>query len=253
MPDEPANRPEFTQHPLVEALVPDPAAGVRPTTVLVGFLGNSTSGDRRRLYLTPTLDEWVELPVDEILHTRDLPEEQGTQVWVRQDLPLDYRRQSQRSVEAQFVSGPISQRFLGGAAATTGRRLPMMLPTGFPDGGNCPLPTEIGPRCPTNVPLRCPTEFGPRCPTTTTPTDCVLWDEHADRLPALWDEHADRLPALWDEHADRLPALWHEGRLGLPAVPNGNASLSLGGVTALPHECDPVSQSARTVRILTST
>src|SRR4051794_33424578 len=172
MPDEPANRAEFTQHPLVEALVPDPAAGVRPTTVLVGFLGNSTSGDRRRLYLTDALDEWVELPVDEILHTRDLPEDQGTQVWVRQDLPLDFHRQSPRSVEAGVVSGPISQRFLG-AAAARGQRPLRMFPTGFPDGGNCPFPTEFGPRCPTWFAPRCPTEFGPRCPTLTTPTDCV--------------------------------------------------------------------------------
>src|SRR3954469_4575150 len=112
MSEESGDAQPFEQHPLVEALVPDPAAGPLPSTVLVGFLGNSATPASRRLYLTAGLDEWVEIPAAEILYTRNLPDDQGTQVWVRRDLSLVHHRQSPEPLEAQFLTGSITQRML---------------------------------------------------------------------------------------------------------------------------------------------
>jgi hypothetical protein len=197
MTDRDSNEGGIRQHPLVEALVPDPAQGVPQTTVLQGYVGNSTSADRRRLYLTEQLDQWVELPVAEILYTRELPDDQGTLVWVRKDLQLDYQTSAAQPIEAQFLSGQIIQRRLrpGGAVIP-----PLGVARFLP-------PTDIPIRCPTEVPIRCPTEFGPRCPTTTTPTDCLPCGTATptDCLPCGTTTRTDCLPCTTVTVTDCLP------------------------------------------------
>jgi hypothetical protein len=64
--------PSLEQHPFVEALVPDPSQGPPNATVLRGFLGKSTTEGVWRLYLTAALDEYVEIPEADILHSRQL-------------------------------------------------------------------------------------------------------------------------------------------------------------------------------------
>ena len=75
------DRPELSQDALVEALVPDPGS-LADVVMLHGYLGESAAEGSWRLYLTPALDEYVEIPADKILHHRRLSEDRGTMVWV---------------------------------------------------------------------------------------------------------------------------------------------------------------------------
>src|SRR6516162_2510772 len=91
-------RPNLEQHPLVEALVPDPSQGPPNATVLRGFLGKSTHDGVWRLYLTSALDEYIEIPEADILHSRQLPDDQGTVVWVPKGLQLQHIRTQAQQV-----------------------------------------------------------------------------------------------------------------------------------------------------------
>ncbi len=67
----PTSPGELSQDALVEALVPDPGS-LADVVMLHGYLGKSAVEGSWRLYLTPDLDEYVEIPEDKILHHRRL-------------------------------------------------------------------------------------------------------------------------------------------------------------------------------------
>jgi hypothetical protein len=115
--EQQGGRPEdLSQDPLIDALVPDPAAGPPNAVVLQGFLGRGTKDGSWRLYLSSSLDEYVELQQEDILYARKLPEDQGTMVWVPKSVRLEYVRVQSAQVEAEFLAGPISEANLPGAA-----------------------------------------------------------------------------------------------------------------------------------------
>ena len=99
---------ELQQDALVEQLASEPSQ-LQPMRILVGFLGKSTQEGYQRLYFTPDLSEYVEVPPGGILHTRPLPPEQsalgGTMVWVKGDTTLEYRRIVSSQVQAAFLQG----------------------------------------------------------------------------------------------------------------------------------------------------
>src|SRR2546427_304265 len=82
--------PHLDEHALVKALVPDPSQGPPNATVLQGFLGKSPTNGVWRLYLSSALDEYVEIPEEDILHTQELPDGQGTLVWVPTSLNVQH-------------------------------------------------------------------------------------------------------------------------------------------------------------------
>lgn len=96
------------QHPLVEALVPDPAQAPPNAARIIGYLGRSSSSGVWRVYLSVNLDRYVEIPEGEILYTWQLPSNQGTAVWVRRDLQLHYVAVQSAQVQADYLSGPIA-------------------------------------------------------------------------------------------------------------------------------------------------
>lgn len=147
---------KLEQDRIVEALVPDPAAGPPNTTVLHGFLGKSTQSGVWRLYLTEALDEYVEIPEDEILHTQQLPDDGGTLVWVPKTLALQHVSAQSQQVQADFLGGPITEAHLRGAAG----------PTAMP-GITATAPISL--RCPSDL-VPCPSDFAP-CRSFNTP--CV--------------------------------------------------------------------------------
>jgi hypothetical protein len=55
-------------------------------------LGDSSQTDRKRLYLTPDLSYWLEIPSDALLHAEPIAGPSNwlgaTVVWVRQDAQL---------------------------------------------------------------------------------------------------------------------------------------------------------------------
>ena len=121
--------PNLEQHPLVEALVPDPSQGPPNATVLRGFLGKSTREGAWRLYLTAALDEYVEINEADILHSRPLSDDEGTLVWVPKGLQLQHIRTQSQQVQADMLSGSLTSTHL---ASTVGSR------EGFP--GAAPPP-----------------------------------------------------------------------------------------------------------------
>jgi hypothetical protein len=105
------------QDPIVRALVPDPAAGPPNVAVLHGYFGDSTTPGHRRLYLTRTLDSYVDIPADQILHTSQLPNEGGSRVWVPKTLELHFVRTVSAEVQAGFLQGSIMRRHLRSSGA----------------------------------------------------------------------------------------------------------------------------------------
>jgi hypothetical protein len=94
------------EDPLVASLVPDPSQGPPNTTVLAGYLGRGTEEGVWRLYLTPELDEFVEILEDTILHRQSLPDGRNTQIWVHNDLEVRYVRSEVERIPASQLGRP---------------------------------------------------------------------------------------------------------------------------------------------------
>lgn len=113
-----ASKPDLREDELVSKLVPDPTqqAGV---VVLSGFLGRSPREGFQRLYTSPQLDAFVEIPADAIVHRLTLTPDQsaygGTTVWLRAGTQVTYTRTTSTQLQAEFLQGPI----MGSSSAQT--------------------------------------------------------------------------------------------------------------------------------------
>lgn len=86
---------------IIEQLVPDPACP-RPVRMLLGYLGRSTREKHVRVYASLTLTEYVEVPVESILHVvRPSTPLAGSHVFVTWDTALQW---SQSWVPPQMVT-----------------------------------------------------------------------------------------------------------------------------------------------------
>src|SRR5438445_7994483 len=134
--------PHLDEHALVKALVPDPSQGPPNATVLQGFLGKSPTNGVWRLYLSSALDEYVEIPEEDILHTQELPDGQGTLVWVPKSLNLQHVKTQSQQVQAEFLSGSIAAGRLAAGA-------PSPLPLGVIPRPTPPIVASVHMICPT--------------------------------------------------------------------------------------------------------
>jgi hypothetical protein len=85
------------QDPLVERLRPDPAAPPARVFTFAGLAGRSDRPGYRRLYLTRSLDRWIEVPADDILAEEQLPADtspmpglESTRWHVRRDATIQH-------------------------------------------------------------------------------------------------------------------------------------------------------------------
>jgi hypothetical protein len=96
---------------LADKLVRDPA-DVPDLRALVGYLGRSSRPRHIRLYLTPDLGEYVEIPEDAVVHKQPLASEErplaGSAVWVKRAAELIRVRSQSREAQADFLKGAIS-------------------------------------------------------------------------------------------------------------------------------------------------
>jgi hypothetical protein len=125
------------EDPLVASLVPDPSQGPPNTSVLAGYLGRGTEEGVLRLYLTPDLNEYVEISEDDILHRVSLPNDRGTQIWVRNDLDVRYVRSLAQRVPAGQIGSRAYPRTLAGS--------PRIRPMGGPARAGGPAVAEAMP------------------------------------------------------------------------------------------------------------
>lgn len=157
-PDNPEGQQELRQDELVDRLMPDPSQP-QSLTVLSGFLGQSPQEGHWRLYLTLTLDKYVEIPEEDIVHSQSLGPEQsavgGTIIWVRSTSPLQYTRITSHQIQAEFLQGAITRGFRTRAAG---------FPAGVVRPGYLAYPTHtrdcLSDACESDVAKYCPTKAG---------------------------------------------------------------------------------------------
>jgi hypothetical protein len=113
-------RTQFEQSAFIERLVPNPAQ-TPEVRFVSGFLGRSAQDGYVRLYLTPDLNEYLEIREEDIVHTQALATEQnplgGHAVWMRRDATVQHTRTMSRQVQAEFLQGNITAGYLAGAGA----------------------------------------------------------------------------------------------------------------------------------------
>ncbi|MDT5295743.1 MAG: hypothetical protein QOJ76_2623 [Acidobacteriota bacterium] len=115
---------DLTPHPLVENRADIDDIPVPPDTVsLVGYIGPSKRADYTRLYLDLTFHNYYEIPTSGISATTAVnPDDENspTHLQVLSDTKLDVITVHVTSVEAKFLTGPISSSHFGTATAFGG-------------------------------------------------------------------------------------------------------------------------------------
>ncbi len=153
---------------ITEALVPDPTKPPRDSIAIHGYVGNSTDPSNLRLYLTPDMRTYVEIPEAEVLHSQQLPDDQGTLVWVPATLNLAHHSTQSAEVQAQFLQGDMASHVPGG-----------LTPGMVPPHGPVPTPPYTIFFCPPHTHLPpCFTQLIP-CHVPTSPVICF----HSQVIP----------------------------------------------------------------------
>jgi hypothetical protein len=162
----------------VRRIVTDPT-NVPDVMRLYGYPGPSSEEGHDRLYLTPDLSSYVEVPRDAILHRMTVPPERDPNgavvLWVRRNATLIHKMTPAAQELAQFFAGPIAAA-TGAAAGAAAVPLPTILPQACP----ITLPVQCTPACPTHIPVHCtpacpthlPVQCTPACP-THVPVQCT--------------------------------------------------------------------------------
>jgi hypothetical protein len=160
----------------IRQIVSDPK-NVPDVTLLTGYLGASSEEGHERLYLSPDLSNYVEIPKAAILHQAPLPAEQdahgGVTLWVKKDAALQYKMAPAAQALANYFAGAIQAGAQGAAPAP--RATP---PQTMRDCTLAPAlcaATAVGPGCQSfhvgTCIVQCnPTLFGPQCPFPTEVT-----------------------------------------------------------------------------------
>jgi hypothetical protein len=153
---------KIPQHPLVQALVPDPKQPPQPTVKLVGLPGTSPDASATRLWLDHDLSSYVDVPSSAVLYNKTLPEDGGSVLWVSADAKLNYGSVGSHTAQGSYLGGSIVQQNLAGAAGY-GAPAYTQAPYGTPSVHViCPTPTATP-----SVYVPCVTHTPP-CPTPGT-------------------------------------------------------------------------------------
>ena len=125
---------QIRQDDFVQGLLPDPAEHPADVIVLVGFLGRSMIDSNWRVYQTPELDDYLEVPEEDIVQRVALSPGQspigGSVFWVKASAELRHTRVRAYEAQAAFLRGDLR---MPGA----GRQSPMD-PLGGPMGVHYP-------------------------------------------------------------------------------------------------------------------
>ena len=112
---EPGRNFNLVQEPFIEILVPDPAS-LPDVILLAGFVGKSNRAGYFRLYLTPQLNEYLEILQTDVVHQQTIPPTSnplgGTLIWVKREAQLTHTKVATAQAQSQFLQGSISTQFL---------------------------------------------------------------------------------------------------------------------------------------------
>ena len=118
--------------PLVKRLVPNPDE-VPDLVAVAGWIGKSTKQTHRRLYLTPSMTAYLEVPTDEIVHAEKIGDVEsglgGTMLWLPRDAKVRLRTSDATPAGSAFLEGMIAG-----------------MPNPYPDAGSDPFPITWSPR-----------------------------------------------------------------------------------------------------------
>src|SRR5208337_2555141 len=148
-------RPEMAQPPrpaangddFVRHIVTDPK-NVPDVMLLYGYPGASSEEGHERLYLSPDLSAYVEVPNGSILHRAEASKERdphgGVTLWVKKDAALKYRMAPAQEAAQKAMAWYFAGALQGGAAGQAGPQplLPQTLPNAL-----CP-PVTLPDACP---------------------------------------------------------------------------------------------------------
>ncbi len=109
---------------LVEKLRSDPSQNT-DVRIVTGYLGKGTHDGSWRLYISPQLNEYLEISEEDIVHNQSLATEQsplgGTVLWIKRSANLQYTRTISHQVQAEFLQGDMTASFLSGGATSFDR------------------------------------------------------------------------------------------------------------------------------------
>ena len=109
----------------MDQIVTDPK-NVPDVMLLYGYPGASSEDGHERLYLSPDLANYIEIPASAILHRMAAPKEQdangGMTLWVRKDAALIYKMAPAAQALAHYFAGAIQAQ--GAAPARLPPRSP---------------------------------------------------------------------------------------------------------------------------------
>ena len=173
----------------VKAVRPDSKA-TENTVFLEGFIGESSLADHFRLYSDASLNDFVEIPTDAVVHAIANSKEEsalgGSKIWVKKDAIFTYGNPAMDNrPQGSFLDGDLYQGYMdnmnqadaasgnmgdmGGGFENMASR-PLCAP--FPQTVFCPVASRFCPQsrfiCPPISRFGCPTRFCPSklfCPT----------------------------------------------------------------------------------------
>lgn len=106
--------PNLRQDPLVERLRPDPSAPIE-AQMLTGFLGRSVREGYWRVYLSATLNEYVEVAEEDVIDTAPVESGEtmaGSIVWVKRTARLERTTVSPYDAQSEFLGGGITDSLM---------------------------------------------------------------------------------------------------------------------------------------------
>lgn len=82
-----------------------------------GFVGKSDKEGITRLYITPEMNEYIEVKTSDVVHSASTSNESnplgGSVIWLNKEAMVEYKRMDSKTIQAEFLEGEISKSFSG--------------------------------------------------------------------------------------------------------------------------------------------
>ncbi|MBS1877606.1 MAG: hypothetical protein JSU00_30620 [Acidobacteria bacterium] len=168
------NDPNSRLDAFVAKVTGDPA-NPQQTLLLSGFMGASSEAHLTRIYSDETLENYIDVANDDIVHTEPRPASEsplgGSYIWIKKDAEALYGKAGAERSKARFLEGPISAQaagegtdvsFAAGAVGAVAPTIQLLA---------C-HPTLVVPQCRSLSPFHCASHLPVYCPPTPLPHLC---------------------------------------------------------------------------------